>query len=233
MILRVGIENNNDNRSIAWALEHPGCFGYGSDAQDAEVAMQQASREYAAWVRQHGMAWMDSDSVEVQVEETFDVYMAHPDPTEFPDARDYMVESFFHRDEQPLSRLELERAGQLLEWSRQDLLRTVKGLSPERLDQKYPGERWSINGILNHVAHGEWFYQERIGFPFPEREDDLPPEPLRALELVRAHFRAILPKLEGLDRVVELEGERWSPCKALRRATWHERDHTDHIRKLL
>jgi len=30
-----------------------------------------------------------------------------------------------------------------------------------------------------------------------------------------------------------MEGEIWSPRKALRRAVWHERDHTEHIRKIL
>jgi hypothetical protein len=29
------------------------------------------------------------------------------------------------------------------------------------------------------------------------------------------------------------DGEFWSPRKLLRRAVWHERDHTGHIRKLL
>ena len=233
MILRVGIENNNDNRSIAWALEHPGCFAYGRDAREAEAAMQKAARDYAGWVHAHGMSWMDAASIEVQVEETFDVYMAHPDPKLFPGAKDYMIESFFRCDEGPLTGLEVEHAAQLLDWCRQDLLESLKGLSDDKLNQTYPGERWSINGILKHVAHGEWFYQERVGYPFPEQEDDLPPDPLRALELVRSHFTAVLPEWEGLQRVVELEGERWSPRKALRRAAWHERDHTHHIRKLI
>jgi hypothetical protein len=32
--------------------------------------------------------------------------------------------------------------------------------------------------------------------------------------------------------VVGLEGEFWSPRKLLRRAVWHERDHSQHIRQL-
>jgi hypothetical protein len=31
MIFRIGIENNNDNRTIAWALDHPGCFAWGGN----------------------------------------------------------------------------------------------------------------------------------------------------------------------------------------------------------
>jgi hypothetical protein len=30
-----------------------------------------------------------------------------------------------------------------------------------------------------------------------------------------------------------VDGEFWSPRKALRRALWHERDHIDHINKLI
>ena len=35
MIFQAGIENNNEGRSIAWALEHPGCFAYGVNADGA------------------------------------------------------------------------------------------------------------------------------------------------------------------------------------------------------
>ncbi len=56
---------------------------------------------------------------------------------------------------------------------------------------------------------------------------------MESLELVRAHFLGWLPKQEGVRRMIDEEGETWSPRKVLRRALWHERDHTEHIRKLL
>ena len=113
------------------------------------------------------------------------------------------------------------------------MLDTLKGLGEAKLARTYSGERWSINGILKHIGGAEWWYQERIGYPFPEVEDDLPEDPLERLEVTRTHFNALLPKLEGIKQVIGLEGELWSPRKVLRRALWHERDHTDHIRKLL
>jgi len=234
MILRVGIENNNDNRTIAWALEHPGCFAYGQDADEAMAAMHQAVRDYSAWIGRHEASWLPADSLEIKAEETFDAYFvdAALEPAE-PSRNTYMVESFFRHDWKPLKALEIERALKLLAWSRQDLLQTVDGLSGEKLSETYDGERWSISGILKHIGGGEWFYQERIGFPFPEREDDLPEDPMERLETVRSHFVSLLPKLEGTNHVIGLEGEFWSPRKALRRAAWHERDHTEHIRKLL
>jgi hypothetical protein len=233
MKFRVGIENNNDDRTIAWALDHPGCFAYGQDSGEAQRNFPRAAREYAAWVGRHGESWLDGE-IEVIVEETFDVYFINPAFERAERRKDtYMVESFFVHDWKPLTAHEIERALKLLAWIREDLMSLVDGLSAEKLDQTYPNERWSINGILNHIGGAEWWYQERIGYPFPEDEKDLPADPFERLAVVREHFNSLLPKLDGVNKVLGLEGEIWSPRKALRRALWHERDHTEHIRKLL
>lgn len=233
MIFHIGIENNNDDRSIAWSLNHPGCFAYGEDSEEAQRNFLRAAREYAAWIAQHGESWLD-DEVAIVVEETFDAYFIRPTFERAERGSDtYMVESFFVHDWKPLVPHEIERALKLLAWSRADLLNLVNELSEEILSQTYPDERWPIRGILNHIGGAEWWYQERIGYPFPENEADVPPDPFEQLEVVREHFIALLPKLDGVHKVVGLEGEIWSPRKVLRRALWHERDHTEHIRKLL
>jgi len=235
MIFRIGIENNNDDRSIAWALEHPGCFAYGENREQAQKNFPPAAQEYAAWIARHGESWLDDASeVEVIVEEIFDAYFITPIFERAERSEEtYMVESFFVRDWKPLKPHEIERALQLLAWSRADLLDVVKDLSAEQLAQTYPDERWPINGILKHIGGAEWWYQERIGYPFPEDEADVPDDPFERLRIVREHFNFLLPGLEGIHKVVGLEGEIWSPRKVLRRALWHERDHTEHIRKLL
>ena len=234
MIFRIGIENNNDDRSIAWALEHPGCFAYGENSEQAQKNFPQAARDYTAWIARHGESWLEDGEVEVIVEEIFDAYFIHPTfERSERSAETYMVESFFVRDWKPLKPHEIERALQLLAWSRADLLDVVKDLSSEKMAQAIPNERWSIHGILKHVGGAEWWYQERIGYPYPEKEADVPSDPFERLHVVRDHFNTLLPKLEGVNKVLGLEGEIWSPRKALRRAVWHERDHTEHIRKLL
>jgi hypothetical protein len=233
MIFRIGIENNNDDRSIAWALDHPGCFAYGQDREHAQKNFHQAARNYAAWIARHGESWLDQE-VKVIVEETFDAYFINSafERVE-PGTDSWMVESFFLHDWKPLAPHEIERALKLLAWSRADLLNVVEGLSAEKLAQTYPGERWPIRGVLKHVGGAEWWYQERIGYPFPENGADLPADPFERLTLVREHFTALLPKLESVTKVIGREGELWSPRRVLRRALWHERDHTEHIRKLL
>lgn len=233
MIFRIGMENNNDDRTIAWALDHPGCFAYGMDLAEAQQNFPQAAREYRAWIAEHEEPWLDEE-VEVMVEEVFDAYFITPAFDRAERGRDtYMVESFFVHDWKPLVPHEIERALKLLAWSRADLLRLVREQDAETLSRTYPNERWAINGILQHIGIAEWWYQERIGYPFPENEADVPEDPFERLQVVRDHFNALLPRLDGVNRVIGLDGEIWSPRKALRRALWHERDHIEHIRKLL
>ena len=76
MIFRVGMENNNDDRSIAWALDHPGCFAYGQNSDEAQRNFVQAAYEYVAWIARHEEPWLD-DKVEVLVEETFEPYFVN------------------------------------------------------------------------------------------------------------------------------------------------------------
>lgn len=107
----------------------------------------------------------------------------------------------------------------------------VSQLDPEKLAATYPGERWSIEGILRHIGGAEWWYMERLGYAFPQ--DNLPKTPRERLERVRISLVELLPQLEGVKQVVGQDGELWSPRKMLRRTVWHERDHIEHIRKLI
>ena len=233
MIFRIGIENNNDDRTIAWAVDHPGCFAYGQDSEEAKGNFPQAAREYRIWIARHEEPWLEEE-VEMVVEETFDDYFIDAAFERGPRAKDtWMVEAFFLHDWKPLVPHEIERALKLLAWSREDLMALVQSLDAEKLAQTYPHERWAIDGILKHIGIAEWWYQERIGSPYPENEADVPSDPFERLQVVRDHFSSLLPRLDGVHRVVGLEGEIWSPRKVLRRALWHERDHTEHIRKLL
>ena len=233
MIFRVGIENNNDDRSIAWALDHPGCFAYGQDSEAAQRNFLLAVHEYIAWIARHEDPWLD-DKVEVLITETFEPYFVNSSFVRVEQGKDtFMVESFFLNDWKPLVPHEIDRALTLLAWSRADLLELVKGLSAKELAETYPNQRWPIYGILEHIAGAESWYQHRIGYQIPDHEEDLPSDPFERLAVVRHHFISLLPKLAGVNKVIGLEGEIWSPRKVLRRATWHERDHTEHIRKLL
>ncbi|MEN4042500.1 MAG: DinB family protein, partial [Anaerolineaceae bacterium] len=126
----------------------------------------------------------------------------------------------------------VQRGLKVLSFSRADLLELIKDLPEETLDREYAGERWSIRGIVRHIANAEWWYQTRLGLENLDRRA-LPENIHERLAVVRARSEEILPQLEGKVNVAGIEGELWSPRKMLRRSAWHERDHIEHIRKLL
>lgn len=234
MIYQAGIENNNEGRSIAWALEHPGCYAYGMNGKAAALNLESAIDKYARWIAKHGHdAWLDlsGNDTEIVINGTWEVYFIDDNLDPAPEAKGYSVESFFPYDWKPLTALEIKHARDMLTWTRKEVLDLVGGLAPEKLDRNYPGERWSIRGILSHLGGAEWWYLERLGLAFPRPQ--VPEEPLARLEKVRGHFNSVLPKLEGSTRVIGVDGEFWSPRKLLRRALWHERDHVEHITKLI
>ncbi|OGO30014.1 MAG: hypothetical protein A2Z16_01815 [Chloroflexi bacterium RBG_16_54_18] len=234
MNMLVGLENNLEGRSLAWALEHPGCFAYGAQSAAALSVMQFAIQSYQRWIADHnpGGSWLEGDvsqSNELQVAGTWEVYSIDDNLDPNPEG-DYEVNAWFMHDWKPLTALDLHHAQKLLDWSRWDLLDSVAGLDVQDLDADHPGERWSIAGILKHIAGAEWWYLDRLDLAFPR--DQVVDEPFSRLAQVRAHLQEVLPSLEGSGQVVGRHGELWSPRKLVRRLLWHERDHTFHILKL-
>jgi uncharacterized damage-inducible protein DinB/predicted RNase H-like HicB family nuclease len=210
-----------EGRWIAHAPALPGCFA-SADARDtAQALAPQAIHDYLSWRLAHGDRSVSHEAlIEIHVDEVGREWA-------LPDNPDYVVNAFFTADVAPLTAQDIRQAQQLLAWTRADLLAAADGLSPEALDQEVEGE-WSIRGILNHTARAEWWYLDRLDLAGFTRED-LPPDRFARLERVRARLREVLPQLEGVTRIEVKDGETWSPRKLLRRALWHERDHTQHI----
>ncbi|HPH95032.1 MAG TPA: DinB family protein [Anaerolineaceae bacterium] len=232
MILRIGIENNIEGRSLAWALDLPGCFSYGPDSGSAIIAMPRAAVDYQAWMEAHTPdPWLKLGDFDVRLVDTWDVYFI--DDSLAVAEKGYEVNAWFRDDWIPLCEEEISRGLALLNWSRMDLLDAVKGLPQKVLEARLPGERWHISGILRHVATAENWYLDRLGLAACPHAD-LPQEAAARLELTREHLRRVLPTLAGrADLVRGVNGEFWSPRKLLRRAVWHERDHVAHIHKLV
>ncbi|HEX9090967.1 MAG TPA: DinB family protein [Anaerolineales bacterium] len=232
-MFRIGLENGTEGRSQAWVLGHPGCFSYGEDGPAALEAVPKAIQDYRSWIAAHTSAsWFAGEDIEgyaYQLDETWECYSINSDFELVVDG--YEVNAWFRHDWKPLTAEDIQRGLLLLGWGRGHLLSMESDLSPETLDRTYPGERWSIAGILKHIGGAEWWYQDRLGLAFERR--DVPEDPLARLEKVRLHLVEILPGLAGSTQVVGVSGEIWSPRKLLRRAVWHEYDHIAHIRKLL
>ncbi len=231
MLVRVGLENGFEGRrSIAWLLDVPGCTAYGLDGSEALLRVPQALLEYSSWAERHaGYDWLNPGNLDIRLVETWEVYRIR---RAFDPKNDELeINAWFREDWRPLTSEEIERGIAVLRWQRADLLQIVASLDEAHLDQAHEGERWTIRGLLAHVATAEWWYLDRFGLFGPR--SGLPKNPFDRLEVVRMRLLEALPGLAGQEQVLGLDGEFWSPRKLLRRAIWHERDHIDHIAKLL
>jgi uncharacterized damage-inducible protein DinB len=231
MRVRVGLENGFEGwRSIAWALDFPGAFAYGKDGSEAIMNLPQALINFAGWANRHaGSEWVTLNDFDVRLEETWAVYNV---PRGWnPVKGNVEINAWFRDDWRPLSRDEAMRGVEALRWSREDLLKIVSDLETAKMDEQPEGERWSIRGILAHVATAEWWYLDRFGLIGPRNE--MSKDPYERLAAVRQKLEQGLPELAGVEKVLGLDGEFWSPRKLLRRALWHELDHIGHIAHLL
>jgi uncharacterized damage-inducible protein DinB len=224
MHIRLAVEDIEPNHWIAWALDLPACYSSARTMADAITHAPKKIVEYYSWISKHDKSTPFVDEpLEVQIVETFQSRASREDP-------DYLVNAFFEDDRRPLGYWEVAIALQLLDWTRQDLLGVIQGVSPIQLTETFSGEaRGSITGILNHIAGAENWYFGQLGLG----QGDLPADPLEKLEMVRRNSRKQLIKLVGDEQVLQNCDELWSGRKIVRRTLWHERDHTQHILQLL
>ena len=210
----------SEGRWIAHVPDLPGCFVTRENREQAIQAIPEAVEAYFTWCEGHGLrvSGLSGSMVVAEVIRTW----------ESEDG--YEVNAFFASDRPPLLEDELPQFELLLAATRADLLRAVDGLDQDDLTREFPEERWPIAGILMHVARAELWYLDRMALAFPKIK--LPGEHFECLAKVREHMLANLPELAKRTGVVTLSGETWSARKVMRRALWHERDHTEHIAKV-
>lgn len=232
MRIKIGLENNYEGRSLAWMLDYPGCFAYGTDDTEAIIRAPQALLRYKEWIDSHlPDSWMKNlDDFDIHIEESVDVFTIN---NVFDLAQESTeINAWFRHDWKPLAAEDIRRGMLILAWSREDLLELVAALSPSQMNCELDGERWSITGVLRHIANAEHWYLDRLGKAGKTRRE-LPEDVFERLAVVRQHLMAVLPSLEGNTAVVGVDGEFWSARKLLRRAAEHEIDHIDHIFKLI
>ncbi|MFN3928170.1 MAG: type II toxin-antitoxin system HicB family antitoxin [Thermoflexus sp.] len=226
MSYRVDLERGVEGRHIAWILDYPGCFAVGHTEQDVLACIPEAIREYFAWLGAHGIPVAGPGVPEdFRVVEIFDVYTINE---RFERGGPYEVNAWFLDDWRPLTEEDVELGLQVLAASRADLQGAVEGLPDPVLDTVLPGQRWSMRGVLRHVAQGENWYLSRLG----REVKDPPTEVWAHLDQVRGALERALRDWVGQSLVVGVDGEFWSPRKVLRRSAWHERDHVVHLHQL-
>ncbi len=230
MIIRIGLENGIEGRSLAWALDFPGCYNYGKDASTCLVAIPSVLLQYERWIAQHSPnPWLALANFDVRLVDVWEVYKINANYEENENGDE--INAWFLDDWRPLDSMEIERGLAMLEWSRADLLSVISDQTEPALNAPRGRENRSIRGVLEHIADAEAWYLDRIGLDTPRTTSK--PDSFAYLETVRSAFRQQLPTLAGSKLVIGKDGEFWSPRKLLRRVLWHERDHTEHVLKLL
>lgn len=209
-----------DGRWIAHVPDLPGCFTSDANLDLALKAVPAGVEAYLAWCRGHGLR-VSGLSGPMIVSEVIRAWNYEVDQE---------VNAFFAADRPPVTTEELPQYQHLLDATRRDLIAAVDGVRSEQLGREFPGERWPMLGILRHVANAECWYLDRMGLAFPRTE--LVEDPFERLDQVRNHLLDSLASLASRQGVMAMAGETWSARKVLRRALWHDRDHTQHLQRL-
>jgi uncharacterized damage-inducible protein DinB len=198
----------------------PGCFASHEQRDEALAAVPQAVKDYLDWCRWNGVAIAGVDPNEpLQIDEMILEWF-------FPNGE--AVNAFFAADAAPISSAERVMAAALLDWTRADLLKAINGLSPDVMNQAVEGE-WDISGIFYHTLRSDWHYLHVLGLAPDWAEAPSDSNLAAVLEWTQSLYLAALSGMVEQNRIVQVEGEVWSPRKTLRRALWHRRDHTAHI----
>lgn len=228
MRYRLATEDIEPNHWVIWMLDLPGCFSSAQTEAEAVAHAPERIQGYWTWLSEHDPTLPRPEMTppaEIEVVESFRSFASEEDP-------DYLVNAFFDDDRRPVTYWEAEVALRLLKWTRDDLLKVIRPLGSEQLNQSLPDElRGSIGGVVKHIAGAENWYLDQLGLGLGQSQ--LPKDPLEMLHTVRTNTHAQLLKLIGDERVTQDRDELWSGRKVIRRTLWHERDHVGHIAQLL
>lgn len=208
----VGLEEGKDGATLVHALTLPGCVA-GGDTQ--EEALAGFPSLLSRWLSTLGSLGEPLPPPDAELEITVDEWR-------LSDAAVAEGESsvLFDADQVPLSEAQLTALLQRLGDLRGLLLSRIRRLPDAELDRVWRGE-WTARLALEELARAQWWTLSRLG---SSSMAEVPARTLARLDtamaLVVQRFTDLRP--DERDRVVELEGELWTPRKVLRRLLWLE-----------
>jgi predicted RNase H-like HicB family nuclease len=221
-ILRAGVEEIEPNYWVLSVFDLIGCYSSGRTEEEAVAWAERRVNQYFNWIgKKDGKSASLEESIQVTTVERFHLYPWPKDPSRF-------VKAFFEDDARPLRVWDIDIALRMLEWSRQDLLQLTGLLLPDSLVRLENEPNWkTLDGLLGHIWESENGILGTLGTPVDLAE--MPSDSVGRLQAVRSRLRTVLPQWAEKEIERELMGEKWSPRKVLRRALWHERDHTGQL----
>jgi hypothetical protein len=209
----------------------PGCWVFGRKPERAVTKAKAAVADWFEWVEKHGeQTFVQTKDFELEVVEMLKVTY---NPVEAG-----KPELLFWSEVLPITRKDVATTLRLMDYSRQDLLRLVSGLTDNSLDWRPENEPRTLRNCLRHIAYVEPWYITRLNVDLPCR---YPRSVLNMLETTRKAVVDYLQKFprEKMRGVFQPEKDSspvcdlWTSRKVLRRLVDHERLHTRYIGKIL
>ena len=225
MLIRAGLEYIAGGRVLAWGLDFPGCFAYGSADADVMMRFTRKLLEFEEWAALHSdELWFQLVNLDFRIVEA---YRFPPEAKALP-----LDESlaFFEDDLRPLTANEAQNILQVFRWQREELLSGLEYLPPELLSRANPAANGTILDSLRQLARNERRYLSCFEARTPSVQEYLPP--FSALEANSEMVEKLLPALAGQSQPREVGGEVWTARKLARRLLWQQRVRIDEIKEL-
>ncbi|MDR0786762.1 MAG: type II toxin-antitoxin system HicB family antitoxin [Gemmatimonadota bacterium] len=203
----VGLEESEGGYVHAHALTIPGLMTTGSGAEDALGAFQRMLPRWLGLLADIGEPLPSPDQeIDIVVDEwvTTDGAVAAGE-----------TDAFFRADEVPLTDAEIRRGLALIGEMRAPLLPRIRRAKDEELEGIPAGDT-HVRLVLDELARAQWWLLTRLGASPLGLVPDTAVGRLDTAMALAIDRLAHLP-MDARGQVVELDGERWSPRKVLRR----------------
>jgi predicted RNase H-like HicB family nuclease len=208
----IGLEEGADGAVMAHALEIPGCAAAAGTPEGAVEALQPA---LFAWLRFLAAAGEPVPPAGAELELAVDEWLR-------TGARVGAGETAatFAADLDPLGAAEAERGLRLLGDLRGRLLARLRR-RPEGVLEAETAGGMTVRAVLEELARAQWWTLSRLGStPMAEVPERTLARLDTAMALVVDRITALEEEARG--RLLEIDGEEWTPRKVLRRLLWLE-----------
>jgi predicted RNase H-like HicB family nuclease len=221
----VGVETQEDGRTLAHVLDLPGCFSRGVTPQEALDRLFPAIPAYWQWLRDHGAAAPPPEMVAPVTLGVVELVRGSA-PQEAQDKS-----ALFEAESAPATPAQVALCLDRLAFSRADLLALLEGLDAAAWTTPRPDGRTVADRVTALAQAERWTVERLGGLPAPPPAADL----LAYLQAVRA---VVVARLSALDpdecaTVYIVDNERWAVRKVLRRLLEQEFEQVAQIGLLL
>lgn len=208
----VALEEGPGGATLVHALSVPGCVAGGATQEEALAAFPRA---LAAWLRTLESVGERVPSRDVELDVTVDEWV-----TTDADVAGGESTACFEADLAPLSEAEISRDLRRLGDLRGLLLDDLRGRPDAELDRGWGGE-WTARRALEELARAQWWTLSRLG---ASQLAELPDRTIGRLDTAMALVVNAFTDMsaEARARILDIEGETWTPRKVLRRLLWLE-----------